>query len=219
MSRFGFSRLFELSTPFSLPSAGISCASSQEFIQQGRAAHSILRSRGSDRVSELHAAPKPKRQVNPTPGPSLVYRSHGNGNAGRLPDHGLLVPRFLAQEHHPTTHQQLTSHGDDRLLLAGLLPAGQPLIDRLRPRVVAQHQPGRFDQRAAQLTRAPFVDPALAIHLARLITSGDHSRVGRDLPRVLEAMGIVQVGHDDFRRLAADAGDRLQQLHALVSAR
>ena len=67
LARFGFSRLFELSTPFSLPSAGISCASSQEFIQQGRAAHSIVRSRGSDRVSELHAAPKPKRQVNPTP--------------------------------------------------------------------------------------------------------------------------------------------------------
>src|SRR6187401_158244 len=113
-SRFGFSRLFELPTPFSLPSAGISCASSQEFIQQGRAAHSIVRSRGSDRVSELHAAPKPKRQVNPTPGPSLVYSSHGNSDAGRLPDHGLLVPRFLTQQHHPATYQQLTSHGHDR---------------------------------------------------------------------------------------------------------
>jgi hypothetical protein len=71
VSRFGFSRLFELSTPFSLPSAGISCASSQEFIQQGRAAHSIYRSRGSDGVSELHAAPKPKRQSNPTPDSSF----------------------------------------------------------------------------------------------------------------------------------------------------
>src|SRR3981189_2606630 len=89
VSRFGFSRLFELSTLFSLPLAGISYASSQEFIQQGRATHSVVRFRGSDRVSELHAAPKPKRQVNPTPGPSLVYSSHGNGDAGRLPDHGL----------------------------------------------------------------------------------------------------------------------------------
>ena len=32
-------------------------------------------------------------------------------------------------------------------------------------------------------------------------------------------MGIVQVGHDNFRRLATHARDRLQQLHALVSAR
>ena len=91
LSRFGFSRLFELSTPFSLPSAGISCASSQGFIQQGRAAHSFVRSRGSDRVSELHAAPKPKRQVNPTPGPSVVYISRGNGAASWLPDRDLLT--------------------------------------------------------------------------------------------------------------------------------
>ena len=41
LSRFGFSRLFELPTLFSLPSAGISCASSQEFIQQGRVTHSF----------------------------------------------------------------------------------------------------------------------------------------------------------------------------------
>ena len=71
-SRFGFSRLFELSTPFSLLAAGSSCASSQEFMQQGRAAHSFDRSRGSDRFSELHAAPKPKRKANPTLGPNLV---------------------------------------------------------------------------------------------------------------------------------------------------
>ena len=45
--RFGFSRLFELPTPVSLPSTGIPCASSQEFIQQGRIAHSFNRSRGS----------------------------------------------------------------------------------------------------------------------------------------------------------------------------
>ena len=80
LSRFGFSRLFELSTHFSLPSAGISCASSQEFIQQGRAAHSFVRSRGSDRVSELHAAPKPKRQVNPTPDSSINDSSTSNYN-------------------------------------------------------------------------------------------------------------------------------------------
>ena len=67
-SRFGFSRLFELSTPCSLPSAGVSFASSQEFIQLGRAAHSFDRSRGSERVSELHAAPMPKRTSNPTRG-------------------------------------------------------------------------------------------------------------------------------------------------------
>jgi hypothetical protein len=67
-SRFGFSRLFELPTPFSLPSAGISFASPQEFIQVGRAAHSFDRSHGSERVSELHAAPMPKRKSNPTRG-------------------------------------------------------------------------------------------------------------------------------------------------------
>ena len=49
-------RLFELPTPCSLPLAGVFCASSQEFIQQERAAHSFNRSRGSERVCELHAA-------------------------------------------------------------------------------------------------------------------------------------------------------------------
>ena len=34
-----------------------------------------------------------------------------------------------------------------------------------------------------------------------------------DLPRVLKAMGIIKVGHDDFRRLASDARNRLEQLH------
>jgi hypothetical protein len=32
-------------------------------------------------------------------------------------------------------------------------------------------------------------------------------------------MRIIQVGHDDFRRPTPHARDRLQQLHALVSAR
>ena len=31
-------------------------------------------------------------------------------------------------------------------------------------------------------------------------------------------MRIVQVGHDDFRRLAPDARDRLEQLHVVARA-
>jgi hypothetical protein len=61
---------------FSLPSSGFSCASSQEFFQQGRAAHSFDRSRGSDPYFKLHAAPKPNRKVKSYSRPklSLLFR-------------------------------------------------------------------------------------------------------------------------------------------------
>ena len=55
----------------------------------------------------------------------------------------------------------------------------------------------------------------MPIGVARLVLARDKTRVGPDLVGVLEAMGIIKVGHNCLRRDAADSVD----LHHALGAR
>ncbi len=117
---------------------------------------------------QANTAPKPNRQPNPTSGYSGDYLRRVSGDGVR---NQRLFPRFFTQQHDPTAHQEFSRHCNNGFLLASLLPASKSVVDRLGPGIVTEHQPGRFDQCTAQLSRSAFVNAALPIHLAGLIAS------------------------------------------------
>ena len=129
------------------------------------------------------------------------------------------APFRAVPQHGPATHQQFSRQRHDRLLSARLLAPGEPLHQPLGPRVVTQQDPARFDQHLSQQRRPAATDAASAIGLARLKLFGHQSCISRDLPPILKPLWVVQVGHDHLRRATSNAGDRPQQLDALVRRR
>src|SRR5262249_57979213 len=88
----------------------------------------------------------------------------------------------------------LAHQADDRLLLAALAAAGEPLVEAAGPGVVTDHAPGAFDQHLPKERRATLGDAAASVHLPRLMLPRHQAAVGRHLLGRPEARRIVQVG-------------------------
>src|SRR5262249_47458513 len=65
-----------------------------------------------------------------------------------------ITPGLAVTQHCPAAHQDLACQGDDRLLLAALAAAGEPLVEAAGPGVVTDHAPGAFDQHLPKERRA-----------------------------------------------------------------
>jgi len=102
--RFGFSRLFEFPTLACVPRRESRSASSQEFLQQRRATHSIFRTLGST-VLPSCTWRQTEMEANPTQDQPVQAASTAGGNQLWLSRQSVLVPTFSTQQHHPTAHQ------------------------------------------------------------------------------------------------------------------
>ena len=114
-------------------------ASSHEFLQ-GRVAHSRFRTRGINTFSEL-ARHKTESELNPTRRLFFSALPTSCSGANRLCQRCHLFPRFFAQEHHPTTHQQFAGDRHDRLFPARFLPPAQTFVLHPRPGIAPEQGP------------------------------------------------------------------------------
>ena len=138
--------------------------------------------------------------------------------AKRLGDfeHLLGVPIFLVSQQGPGQDGDLSGQSNGGLLLASLLLARDAVINTFRPSVVTQRHPGTFDKNRSRQWIAPLGNSSVAIRLAGLILTGHEAEVGGDLATVLEAMWIIDTGHEDFSRPRPDTGNSANALDARV---